>query len=100
MQALPGCVSALESAPEEQGRATTAALEIVAGFFSSTQGQLLPLQAALASEQMLPGVAQMLAAQAKRQREGVLPDECKMREPQKSDLLQKLFAGMGKLVLP
>lgn len=100
MQALPGCLSALTNAPEQQGQATTAALEMVASFLSSSQGQLLPAQATLASQHILPAVAQILSAQAKRQREGVLPEECKLNESQRAAVLERFFAGMGKLLLP
>lgn len=100
MQALPGCLSALASAPEQQGQATAAALEMVATFLSNGQGQLVPTQATLASEHILPAVAQILDAQAKLEREGLLPEECKLRGPQRPTLLEKLFAGMGKLLLP
>ncbi|CDI85590.1 hypothetical protein, conserved [Eimeria praecox] len=77
-EALPGCLTALASSPEQQGQATTAALELVASFLSSSEGQLPLSTAAIAAEHMLPAVAQIVADQAKRQREGMLPEECKV----------------------
>ncbi|CDJ46071.1 hypothetical protein, conserved [Eimeria brunetti] len=99
-EALPGCLTALASAPEQQGQATTAALELVAFFLSSSEGQLPPSAAAVAAEHVLPAVAQIVADQAKRQREGMLPEECKVPQAQRAVLLEKLFVGMGKLILP
>ncbi|OEH77044.1 hypothetical protein cyc_04277 [Cyclospora cayetanensis] len=98
--ALPGCLAALESSPEQQGQTATAVLELVAAFLSSGEGQLLPSQATLAAEHMLPAVAQIVGAQGKKQREGMLPQACQVPQQQRALLLEKLFAGMGKLMLP
>lgn len=99
-QVLPSCLTTLASAPTQQGQATTAALDLAASFLTSTEGQLPPSQATLAAERMLPAVAEIVADQAKRKREGMLPEECKVPSNQRAALLEKLFVGMGKLILP
>ncbi|CDJ62423.1 hypothetical protein, conserved [Eimeria necatrix] len=99
-EVLPNCLTTLASAPTQQGQATTAALELAASFLTSTEGQLPPSQATLAAERMLPAVAEIIADQAKRKREGMLSEECKVPSSQRAALLEKLFVGMGKLILP
>lgn len=86
--------------PERQGEAVAAALDIVASSLSAPDEELSAKQSRLAHSYSLPCAAQLLDMQARMQRQRRLLECCKVPEPKRGELLERIFTGMGKLLLP